>query len=329
MSSPLEVKGLRVDFKVGKNKYVTAVKDINLSIERGKTLGIVGESGCGKSVTANAIMQLLPKGIGSIEAGSILLDGQDITKCTPDEIRQIRGKKISMIFQDPMTALNPVYTVGNQLIEMLRVHQKISRKDAFEYSVKMLEKVGIPSPRERMKEYPHQLSGGMRQRVMIAMALSTEPEVLIADEPTTALDVTIQAQILELINQLKVKTNTAVMLITHDMGVIAESADDVMVMYGGEVVEYDEVVPLFENPMHPYTRDLLNSIPRLDEDREELYSIKGTVPGLADMPKGCHFSTRCTECTNKCKTRKPPTVQIGGKLVKCWKYTDREDTTDE
>jgi ABC-type dipeptide/oligopeptide/nickel transport system ATPase component len=229
----LEVTGLRVDFRIGKTT-VTAIEDITFSVERGKTLGIVGESGSGKSVTVNAIPRLLPKGIAEVTAGSICFDGEDLTSCSDEQMRNIRGDRITMIFQDPMTALNPAYTIGYQLMEMLQVHQSISKKDAFEKCVHMLDIVGIPSARQRMKDYPHQLSGGMRQRAMIAMALSTNPQLLIADEPTTALDVTIQAQILELIDHLKKEMNTAVILITHDMGVIANTADDVVVMYAGE-----------------------------------------------------------------------------------------------
>ena len=316
----LEVKDLQVDFTIEKKKN-TAIKNVNFVLPKGKTLGIVGESGCGKSVTATSIMRLLPKNVGEITNGSILLDGQDLVKLSEEEMRKIRGDRISMIFQDPMTALNPVYKIGDQLIEILQAHQKIAKKDAFEKCVQMLEKVGIPSARQRMKEYPHQLSGGMRQRVMIAMALSTNPELLIADEPTTALDVTIQAQVLELIDNLRKDLNTSVLFITHDMGVIAEIADYVMVMYAGEVVEYDTVQGLFENPTHPYTYGLLKSIPRLDENIDRLYTIKGVVPALGEMPEGCRFCTRCTECTDKCHTQKPPLTTLkSGKQVACWKY---------
>lgn len=316
----LEVKDLQVDFIIEK-KRSTAIKNVNFVLPKGKTLGIVGESGCGKSVTATSIMRLLPKNVGEIVNGSILLNGQDLVKLSEEEMRKIRGDRISMIFQDPMTALNPVYKIGDQLIEILQAHQNISKKDAFEKCVEMLEKVGIPSARQRMKEYPHQLSGGMRQRVMIAMALSTNPKLLIADEPTTALDVTIQAQVLDLIANLRNDFNTSVLFITHDMGVIADIADYVMVMYAGEVVEYDTVEGLFESPIHPYTYGLLKSIPRLDENIDRLYTIKGVVPALGEMPEGCRFCTRCEECTEKCRTQKPPLIKLeSGKQVACWKY---------
>lgn len=316
----IEVKDLQVDFVIEK-KRSTAIKNVNFKIEKGKTLGIVGESGCGKSVTATSVMRLLPKNVGEIVNGSILLDGENLVDYTEEKMRSIRGNRISMIFQDPMTALNPVYKIGDQLIEILQAHQKISKKDAFEKCVGMLEKVGIPSPEHRMKEYPHQLSGGMRQRVMIAMALSTNPEVLIADEPTTALDVTIQAQVLELISDLQKDFNTAVLFITHDMGVIADIADYVMVMYAGEVVEHDTVKGLFENPLHPYTYGLLKSIPKLNENVDRLYTIKGVVPALGEMPEGCRFCTRCDECMDKCKKEKPPLITLPeGKQIACWKY---------
>lgn len=318
----IEVKNLQVDFLVEKQR-LTAIKNINFKLPKGKTLGIVGESGCGKSVTATTIMRLLPKETSEIVSGNIMLGEEDIVQMSTEEMRKIRGDRISMIFQDPMTALNPVYKIGDQLIEILQAHQNISKKDAFEYCVEMLEKVGIPSPRHRMKEYPHQLSGGMRQRVMIAMALSTNPEILIADEPTTALDVTIQAQVLELIAKLKDDFHTSILFITHDMGVIADIADYVMVMYAGEIVEYDTVTGLFEDPKHPYTYGLLKSIPRLDENVDRLYTIKGVVPSLSEMPEGCRFSTRCTECTEKCRNKKPPlTTLASGKQVACWKYVE-------
>lgn len=318
----LEVKDLQVDFLVEKGR-LTAVHDINFSVKKGCTLGIVGESGCGKSVTATSILQLLPKHSSDISSGSILLHGKNLLEMSEKEIQQVRGNKISMIFQDPMTALNPVQTVGTQIIEMYRAHQKITRKEAFEKGVLMLEKVGIPSPRQRMKEYPHQLSGGMRQRVMIAMALSCNPDVLIADEPTTALDVTIQAQILELMEELQKELHTAIIMITHDMGVIADMADSVMVMYAGETVEYGPVAQIFDAPCHPYTRGLLQSIPRLDEEAEVLHTIEGTVPSLDQMPSGCRFANRCEFCSEKCTRHAPPLITLpSGGQVRCWLYDE-------
>lgn len=319
--SILEVEKLRVNFKIDK-KVTSAVEDVTFKIDEGMTLGVVGESGCGKSVTATSIMGLLPKAVGSIAEGKIILDGKDLTSMKSEELRKIRGDKISMIFQEPMTSLNPVYTIEKQLSEMIMSHNKMTKKEAFEKGVEMLEKVGIPSPRQRMKEYPHQLSGGMRQRVMIAMALSCDPLLLIADEPTTALDVTIQAQILELMAELKEKMNTAIMLITHDMGVVAEVADYVMVMYAGKVVEYADVKTIFKNPKHPYTIGLLKSIPRLDQDMDELFTIEGTVPSLTDMPEGCRFSTRCPYCTEKCKNQDPGLIISENTQVRCWKYAE-------
>lgn len=313
----LNVEGLQVQFRAGK-ETLTALRDVSFDLKAGETIGIVGESGCGKSVTATAVMGLLPKGVGKVSGGSIAFQGRDLTRLSPEELRQIRGKKISMIFQDPMTALNPVYTIGRQLVEMLQAHSRLSRRDAWGFSIKMLEKVGIPVPEQRMREYPHQLSGGMRQRVMIAMALSVDPRLLIADEPTTALDVTIQAQILDLMNKLKSEYHTAIMMITHDMGVIAEVADQVMVMYAGEVVEYAPVRELFRSPTHPYTRGLIRSIPRLDEDAQTLYTIPGMVPGLNEMPQGCRFSTRCGHCTEQCRREVPPLTDYGGHKVRCF-----------
>lgn len=296
----LEVKDLQVDFLIGKNR-LTAVHDINFSIKKGHTLAIVGESGCGKSVTATSIMRLLPKETSIIAKGEVLLDGRDVVTMNEKEIREIRGNKISMIFQDPMTALNPVYTIGRQMIEMYRMHNKISKADAFEKCVEMLEKVGIPLPRQRMNEYPHQLSGGMRQRIMIAMALSCNPDVLIADEPTTALDVTIQAQILNLMRELKKEYDTAILLITHDMGVVAEMADEVMVMYAGEVAEYGTAEQVFDTPKHPYTQGLLKAIPRLDSpDDVDLYTIEGMVPSLSEFGSGCRFANRCPYACERC-----------------------------
>ena len=321
MAEPLlEVRNLKVEFRTRK-QALTAIHDVSFDVFPATTLGIVGESGCGKSVTATSLLRLLPRETSRVCPGSVVrLHGKDLLEMSDREFRQIRGNKISMIFQDPMTALNPVYTIGDQLIEMLTAHRHMKRSEAFERGVEMLEKMGIPSPRQRMKEYPHQLSGGMRQRVMIAMALSCDPELLIADEPTTALDVTIQAQILELMGKLKEQFHTAIMLITHDMGVIAEMAEEVMVMYAGEVVEYAPVTELFDHPRHPYTQGLLRSIPRLDQDAQELYTIEGTVPGLNEMPEGCRFAGRCPYATEHCRASAPPLREAApGIKVRCWR----------
>ena len=321
MAEPLlEVRNLKVEFHT-RRQALTAIHDVSFDVFPATTLGIVGESGCGKSVTATSLLRLLPRETSRVCPGSVVrLHGKDLLEMSDREFRQIRGNKISMIFQDPMTALNPVYTIGDQLIEMMTAHRHMKRSEVFERGVEMLEKMGIPSPRQRMKEYPHQLSGGIRQRVMIAMALSCDPELLIADEPTTALDVTIQAQILELMGKLKEQFHTAIMLITHDMGVIAEMADEVMVMYAGEVVEYAPVTELFDHPRHPYMQGLLRSIPRLDQDAQELYTIEGTVPGLNEMPEGCRFAGRCPYATEHCRASAPPLREAApGIKVRCWR----------
>lgn len=316
----IEVKKLVTQFS-GKNGTVTAVDGVSFSIKKGKTLGIVGESGCGKSVTSMSILRLLPPRSGRIASGEILFKGKDLTKLGTKEIRRIRGNEIAMIFQDSMTGLNPVMTIGKQLIETITAHSKMDRKRAGERAGQMLQKVGIPSPAQRLKEYPYQLSGGMRQRVMIAMALSCNASLFIADEPTTALDVTIQAQILELMKELKDQEGKSIMLITHDMGVVAEMADDVMVMYAGKEMEYGDVRSIFKNPLHPYTQGLLKSIPRLDQDcTKRLFNIPGSVPDLSEMPKGCRFCTRCSEARNKCRDREPELYEIGNRKVRCWNY---------
>lgn len=318
----LEVKGLTTTF-TGKKGKVTAVDHVSFSIERGSCLCLVGESGCGKSVTSLSILRLIAKSSGKIEEGEILFDGDDLLKLDEEGIRKIRGNKISMIFQDSMTGLNPVMTIGNQLKEAIKVHNtKMSKAELEKKALDMLSAVGIPEPEKRLKEYPHQLSGGMRQRVMIAMALSAgNNELLIADEPTTALDVTIQAQILELMRSLKEKNGTSIILITHDMGVVAEMADYVLVMYAGKEMEYAKSKDLFENPLHPYTSGLLKSIPKLTTDsNEDLYTIKGVVPSLTDMPKGCRFSTRCEKTCEKCFVSEPPFFALGDHYVRCWRY---------
>lgn len=316
----IEVKKLVTQFS-GKNGTVTAVDGVSFHIKKGETLGIVGESGCGKSVTSMSILRLIPPQSGKIASGEILFKGKDLTRLNQKEIRQIRGNEIAMIFQDSMTGLNPVMTIGKQLVETITAHSKMDKKQAWKRAEEMLMKVGIPSPAQRLKEYPHQLSGGMRQRVMIAMALSCNASLFIANEPTTALDVTIQAQILELMRELKEKENKSIMLITHDMGVVAEMADEVMVMYAGKEMEYGDVKSIFKHPLHPYTQGLLKSIPRLDQNSaERLFNIPGSVPDLSEMPKGCRFCTRCTQAQSKCHEQEPGLYDIGGQKVRCWKY---------
>ncbi|MDO5416790.1 MAG: ABC transporter ATP-binding protein [Lachnospiraceae bacterium] len=318
MDSLLSVNGLQVQFQTKKG-INTAVDGISFSVGKAEILGIVGESGCGKSVTSLSILQLLGTN-ARISQGSIQLEGKELLSLTEDEMCKIRGNDIAMIFQDPMTALNPTMTIGDQLTEPLVIHQGYKKKDAWKEAIEVLKKVGIAAPEKRMKEYPHQLSGGMRQRVMIAMAVSCAPKLLIADEPTTALDVTIQAQILELMLELREKMNTAVILITHDMGVVAETADNILVLYAGKVVEYGSVKEIFNAPKHPYTRGLLSSIPPLEEDVEELNTIEGTVPGPGQMPKGCRFSPRCPYATERCSVEQPGIYQAGGAMVSCFKY---------
>lgn len=319
----IEVKNLVTEFK-GKHGTVKAVNGVSFGINEGEILAVVGESGSGKSVTSLSIMGLLQEN-GNVAEGEIIYKGEDLLKKTPAEMRKIQGDKISMIFQEPMTSLNPVYRVKDQIMENILTHEKISKKEAFERTVEMLKIVGIPSPKERAEDYPHQMSGGMRQRVMIAMALSCHPELLIADEPTTALDVTIQAQILELINDLRKKFNMSVLLITHDLAVVAETADRVVVMYCGQVVESAEVNSLFEKPMHPYTLGLLNSIPKLeDETSKRLYMIKGMVPNPLHMPAGCPFSNRCDRCMEICKQKQPNLRKVGDHMVRCFLYENGE-----
>ncbi|PJJ29425.1 ABC transporter ATP-binding protein [Lacrimispora celerecrescens] len=316
----IEVKNLKTYFYTDAG-VVKAVNDVSFSIEQGKTLGVVGESGCGKSITSLSIMQLLETPPGRIEGGEIIYRGENLLEKSPDEMRKIRGKKIAMIFQEPMTSLNPVFTVGQQIMEALIIHEAgISRQQAREKAIEMLRMVKIPLPEKRIDEYPHQLSGGMRQRVMIAMALCCNPELLICDEPTTALDVTIQAQILDLINELKQKTGASIMMITHDLGVIAEVADDVMVMYAGKVVEQGTTDEIFDHPMHPYTEGLMNCIPRLDGEVEELPVIKGMVPSYDSMPKGCAFCPRCEYAKPICGERMPELTEKDGRKIRCFKY---------
>lgn len=311
----LEVKNLTTRFK-SKKGVTTAVNNVSFQVQEGEILAIVGESGSGKSVTSLSIMGLTP---GEV-SGEIFFKGQDLAKKTSKEMQKIRGDQISMIFQEPMTSLNPVHRIKDQLMETILAHMTISKDDALKRAITMLDLVGIPSPEKRINDYPHQMSGGMRQRVMIAMALSCHPELLIADEPTTALDVTIQAQIMELITKLRQHFNMAVMLITHDLGVVAETADRVIVMYCGKIVEEAPVVPLFEEPKHPYTRGLLESIPRIDEDQDRLFMIEGMVPNPLNMPKGCAFSDRCDKCMDICRQKMPALVTEDGRAVRCFLY---------
>ncbi len=303
-----------------------AVDGVDLELKEGGTLGVVGESGCGKSVTALSVMRLIPDPPGKITQGEILFGGTNLLDLSEAAMRKIRGRSISMIFQEPMTSLNPVFQIGDQISEVLRLHEGMSRKEAWDRSVEMLKLVGIPSPERRVQEYPHQLSGGMRQRAMIAMALACSPKLMIADEPTTALDVTIQAQILELINRLQKDKGMSVILITHNLGVIAETAQKVAVMYAGRIVEYAEVKPIFGNPMHPYTQGLLKSIPRLDEDharKARLEAIPGLVPSLLELPPGCKFSNRCKYVFEKC-VEEPQLIEAEpGHMVRCWLHVKK------
>jgi peptide/nickel transport system ATP-binding protein len=317
--SLLEVKELRTHFPT-RAGLVRSVDDVSFSIAEGELLGLVGESGCGKSITALSAMGLISPP-GKIVGGSIKFKGEELTTASRERMREIRGDDIAMIFQDPMTSLNPVYTVGEQIAEAIRLHRKLDKKAAWNASVEAMREVSIPSPERRAKDYPHQLSGGMRQRVMIAMALACDPELLIADEPTTALDVTIQAQILELINELRISRKLAVLLITHDLGVVAEVADRVCVMYTGRIVEESGVDELFERPKHPYTRGLLRSVPKLTEvgaeKAERLSTIEGTVPSPTQLPDGCHFAPRCEFRMEKCMHGVIPLYPAEGAEVRC------------
>ncbi len=322
----LEVSNLKTEFKV-KRGIVKAVNDVSFKVDKGEILAIVGESGSGKSVTSLSVMGLI-RSPGNVANGEILFNGEDLRKKTQKEMRSIRGDKISMIFQEPMTSLNPVQRIGDQICESIRTHTGMNKKQAMKHAVEMLGMVGIPSPEQRVNDYPHQMSGGMRQRVMIAMALCCSPELLIADEPTTALDVTIQAQILDLINKLRDEIGMAVMLITHDLGVVAETADRVVVMYCGRVVEQAGVDELFASPKHPYTKGLIESIPKLNEDRERLYMIKGMVPDTTNLPKGCAFADRCESCMERCREKMPALINLpdGSRMVRCFLYS--EETED-
>lgn len=320
----VEFKNLKTYFYTSAG-VVKAVDDVSFKIKEGETVCVVGESGCGKSVTATSLLKLIPTPPGKIEAGEIFYDGKDVLKMSDKEIRDLRGNEISIIFQEPMTSLNPVFTIGDQISESLILHRKISKQEAKQIAVDTLKMVGIPRAEEIVDAYPHELSGGMRQRAMIAMAVSCNPKLLLADEPTTALDVTIQAQILDLMRDLKEKLGTAIMLITHDLGVVAEMADYVVVMYAGKVVEEAPVLELFRNPMHPYTIGLLKSKPAINEKVDRLYSIPGQVPNPVNMPKNCYFCGRCDKAKDKCKESQPHLIQVNDvHKVACWLYEEEK-----
>jgi len=322
MQPLLEIQNLKTVFSTARG-VIKAVDGVSLTVNAGETLGIVGESGCGKTMLALSVMRLIPAN-GQIAEGRVLFNGQDLLSLTEEEMREKRGRDIAMIFQEPMTSLNPVLRVGEQIAEAIRLHQHVPAKEALSLSVKLLDEVGIPEPERRVKDYPHQLSGGMRQRVMIAMAMSCRPKLLLADEPTTALDVTIQAQILNLISDLKEKNNMAVILITHDLGIVAEAAQKVAVMYAGKVVEAADVEKLFSRPLHPYTRGLIESRPsscvnEAVEGAAYLKTIPGTVPSLYDLPSGCRFSERCAWVIDECRVHEPELMEIEeGHFVSCF-----------
>ncbi len=314
----IEIKNLTIQYKTDE-RTVEAVNGLNLTLSRGETLGLVGETGAGKTTTALGIMGLIPDPPGIVTEGEIIFQGQDLLKLNKHKLRAIRGKKISMIFQDPMTSLNPVVTVGDQIAESFRIHEKLSYADATLKAKEMLELVGIPG--ERYSEYPHQFSGGMKQRVIIAIALSCNPELLLADEPTTALDVTIQAQVLNLISKLKREKNTSMILITHDLGVVVEVCDKVAIMYAGEIVEYGSLIQIYDNTCHPYTKGLFGSIPDIESKADRLNPIPGLMPDPANLPDGCSFEPRCKYSCEKCKTQNPPDIEVeAGHFVKCFNF---------
>ncbi len=321
----VEIKNLKTYFYT-EDGIVKAVDDVSFNIREGEIIGVVGESGCGKSVTAMSIMRLIPSPPGKIVGGEILFEDKNILELKGDEIRKIRGNDIAVIFQEPMTSLNPIFTIGYQIEEVIMLHQKLNKAQARGKAVEMLKLVGVPRAEDIVKCYPHELSGGMRQRAMIAMAVSCNPKLLIADEPTTALDVTIQAQILDIMKDLKKKLNTSIMLITHDLGVIAEMAEYVVVMYAGKVIEEAPVIELFENPMHPYTEGLMKSKPSLDKDVDRLYSIPGQVPNPINMPEECYFCARCPKAMDICRKKQPPTYEIRkGHKVACFLYEGQKN----
>jgi len=305
----LAVGDLSTEFKTDHGRF-RAVDAVSFSLEKGKTLGVVGESGCGKSVTALSIMGLVPNPPGNIVGGSIRFEGEELVGLAPEKYQSLRGNRMGMIFQEPMTSLNPAFTVGDQISEAILRHAQVSQEEAKARTIELLRRVRIPSPEKRFDDYPHKLSGGMRQRAMIAMALSCSPDLLIADEPTTALDVTIQAQILDLLGELRAETGMAIMLITHDLGVIAEMADEVLVMYAGRVIERAPAAALFSTPQHPYTIGLMGSVPRLDLEQERLAAIQGQVPNLTSLPRGCRFRARCPFAIAACAETDPPLVEV-------------------
>jgi peptide/nickel transport system ATP-binding protein len=326
----LEVKGLKTSFFTDDGE-VPAVDEIDFYINEGEILGVVGESGCGKSVTSLSIMRLLPKGIGKIVGGEISFKGESIVNASEKRMKEIRGKEIAMIFQEPMTSLNPLFTIGNQMVEAIRIHSKMNKKQANERAIEMLKLVGLPRAKEIMNEYPHQLSGGMRQRVMIAMAMVCNPSLLIADEPTTALDVTIQAQILKLMKDLNKNFNTAIMMITHDLGVVAEVCHRVVVMYSGKIVEEGDVRTIFKSPKHPYTIGLIQSIPDIREKKTRLYSIPGNVPKPGSIRQGCRFAARCEHAFERCFKENPGLYETGepGHKVRCFLHQREEEINVE
>ncbi|WP_248928223.1 ABC transporter ATP-binding protein [Paenibacillus hamazuiensis] len=325
-SAVLKVNDLTVYFDTA-HGVAKAIDRLNFELQKGQIMGIVGESGCGKSLTSRAVMGLLPSVVSKV-SGQIYFYGDDLLVKSEPEMRKIRGNEISMIFQEPMTSLNPVYTIGNQLTETIRLHQKVNKKEAYVKAIEMLQLVRIPSPEKRFKQFPHELSGGMRQRVMIAIALSCNPKILIADEPTTALDVTIQAEIIELMKELRNRLSMSIIMISHDLGVISEMADKVMVMYAGSAVEYADIDQIFENPLHPYTQGLINSLPTMKVKKDRLETIEGTVPNNYEMPHGCKFHARCRHSRPQCEAADPEFYDVQGGLVKCWMYTKEWNAVD-
>lgn len=320
----ITIKNLETSFRTDAG-VVMAVDGLDLTVEAGSTLGLVGESGCGKSTVGLSIMRLIPEPPGMIAADGVLFDVVDLLRLKEREMRKIRGNSISMIFQEPMTSLNPVRRVGDTIVEVIKLHRKVSQREATERAIEALRQVQLPSPEIRMRDYPHQMSGGMRQRVMIALAISCDPSLVIADEPTTALDVTIQAQILALLNQIQGQLKTSIILITHDLGIIAENTSQVAVMYAGKLVEYATTKGLFDNPLHPYTEGLLRSVPRLgtkEGKKKRLSVISGNVPNLLSLPPGCMFEDRCPEAFDRCREQVPELIALGeGQFVRCWKYS--------